>query len=361
MNRKTKIILSGGIAAWAVVAVLADRALVAGGHMQRTDDAYVTADFPVVAPKVSGLIDRVEVDDNDHVHAGQELAHIDDRDYRTALSDAEAALARAQADVEILSAQLSQQQAVIDQADATIRADEATLTFAKANATRYRSLSQGGAATVEQQQQSASQLQQAIATKDRDSAASTAAERQVAILTAERDRAAADVKRAQATLAQAQLNLSYTHVLAPVDGVVGQRSVRVGNYVSPGTALLAVVPLDSAYVLANFQETQLTDVKRGQRARITVDAFPGQVLSGTVDSLAPASGITFSPIQPDNATGNFTKVVQRLAVKIRFDRGQSLLEHLRVGMSVEAAVDMETSTVAQAPITPGTPDHVAAR
>ena len=121
---------------------------------------------------------------------------------------------------------------------------------------------------------------------------------------------------------------------------MGERSVRVGNYVGPGTALLAVVPLDSAYVLANFQETQLTDIKRGQPARITVDTFPGQTLDGTVDSLAPASGVTFSPLPPDNATGNFTKVVQRIAVKIRFNRGQPLLKRLRVGLSVEAAVDI---------------------
>jgi membrane fusion protein (multidrug efflux system) len=340
MKRKTTILLIGGIAAWAAVAVLVDRALAGGGRLQRTDDAYITADFSIVAPKVSGLIDAVNVDDNQRVRAGQELAHIDDRDYRTAVSNAEAELARAQADVEILSGQLVRQQAVIDQAGATVHSDDAALTFAQANATRYRNLSNGGAGTVEQQQQSASQLQQAIAAKNRDTAAATAAEREVAILTAQRDRAAADVKAAESALAQAQLNLSYTHILAPVDGVVGERSVRVGNYVGPGTALLAVVPLDSAYVLANFQETQLTDIKRGQPARITVDTFPGQTLDGTVDSLAPASGVTFSPLPPDNATGNFTKVVQRIAVKIRFNRGQPLLKRLRVGLSVEAAVDI---------------------
>jgi membrane fusion protein (multidrug efflux system) len=145
--------------------------------------------------------------------------------------------------------------------------------------------------------------------------------------------------------------------LAPVDGVVGQRSVRIGNYVSPGTALLAVVPLDSAYVLANFQETQLTDMQPGQRVQITVDTFPDQKLKGVVDSLAPASGIAFSPIAPDNATGNFTKVVQRIPLKIRLDRGQAPLRRLRVGMSVEAAVD--TGSMSDGQDTSYAPDRVA--
>jgi membrane fusion protein, multidrug efflux system len=361
MNRKTKIFVTGGIVAWAVLAVLADRALAGGGSVQRTDDAYVTADFSIVAPKVSGLIDKVEVDDNQRVHAGQELAHIDDRDYRTAVSDAQATLASAQANVAILSADLAQQQAVIQQADATVKADDAALAFAQANATRYRNLSQGGAGTVEQQQQSASALQQAVADKDRDGAAATAALRQVAVLMAQRDRAVADVNAAQSALAQARLNLSYTHILAPVDGVVGERSVRVGNYVGPGTALLAVVPLHAAYVLANFQETQLTDIERGERARITVDALPGHVFTGTVDSEAPASGIAFSPLPPDNATGNFTKVVQRLAVKILFNPDQPLLDRLRVGMSVEVAVDTASALAGKGPDAPAALDHVAAR
>ena len=357
MTRIGKTLVIGGVAACTVIAIAADRGMSGGGKVQRTDDAYITADFSVVAPKVSGLIDRVEADDNERVHAGQELAHIDDRDYQTAVSAAEAALAAAQADVENLADELVRQRPIIDQAAATVRADQAVLVFAQANATRYQSLSRGGAATVEQQQQSASQLQQSLAAKDRDTAAAAAAERQVAILEARRHQAEANVQSAQAALEQARLNLTYTHILAPVDGVVGQRSVRIGNYVSPGTALLAVVPLDSAYVLADFQETQLTDVQPGQRVRITVDTFPGQTLNGVVDSLAPASGIAFSPIAPDNATGNFTKVVQRIPLKIRLDRGQAPPGRLRVGMSVEAAVD--TGSTPDGQDLSGTPDRVA--
>jgi membrane fusion protein (multidrug efflux system) len=309
------------------------------GDLQRTDDAYVSADFSIVAPKISGLIDRVDVADNEHVRAGQELAHIDERDYRAAVSSASAALAAANADVENLTAEIARHQSLVEQADATVKADNAALSFAQANATRYSNLSRGGAGTVEQQQQSTSLLQQALANKDRDTAAATATERQLAILEAQRDKAVAAAAREKAELKQGQLNLSYTHVLAPFDGVVGQRSVRVGNYVGPGTALLAVVPLEAAYVLANFQETQLTNIAPGQKASVTVDTFPGQILTGVVDSLAPASGIAFSPIPPDNATGNFTKVVQRIPLKITFDKGQPLLSRLRVGMSVEASVE----------------------
>ncbi len=338
MTRTKKLLLIGGVAACAIVAVSVDRLLLGDGRTERTDDAYVVADFSIVAPKVGGLIDGVAVEDNEHVRAGQELAHIDDRDYRAAVAAAEGALAAAQAKVETLTAGLGRQKPVIAQADATVRADDAALNFAQANATRYRNLSRGGAGTIEQQQQSASQLQQAMAAKDRDVAAAAAAQQELAVLNAQRDESDADLKRAQAALDQARLNLSYTHILAPIDGVVGQRSVRVGSYVSPGTALLAVVPLQSAYVLANFQETQLTHVEPGQHARITVDSLPGQTLNGTVDSLAPASGVAFSPIPPDNATGNFTKVVQRIPLKIWFDPGQRLVQRLRVGMSVEVSL-----------------------
>ncbi|MDG3439107.1 HlyD family secretion protein [Nitrospirillum amazonense] len=339
MTRTKKVLFAGGVAACAVTAFYADRALLGDERTQQTDDAYIVADFSIVAPKVSGLIDAVTVEDNQQVRAGQELAHIDDRDCRAVVAAAEAALAAAQAKVENLTAELARQKPIIEQAEATIRADDAALGFAQANAMRYHNLSLGGAGSLEQQQQSASQLRQAVAAKDRDTAAAAAARHELAVLDAQRNEVAAEVKRAQATLDQARLNLSYTRILAPIDGVIGQRSVRVGNYVSPGTALLAVVPLRSAYVLANFQETQLTHMASGQKARITVDSFPGQTLTGTVDSVAPASGIAFSPIPPDNATGNFTKVVQRIPLKIRFDPGQALVQRLRVGMSVNVSLD----------------------
>ena len=343
MKTSSKMIFGAGVAVLALGAFGLDRALGGGSVVQETDDAYVTADFSIVAPKVSGLIDRVLVEDNQSVHAGQMLAHIDDRDYHTAGLVAQANLEAGQADITNLNAALAHQTSVIGQARATLHADDAMLTFTRANSSRYASLSRGGAGSMEQQQQSTAQYQQAVATSERDKAVLDAADRQVDILQAQHVRAEANLKRLQAELEQAQLNLSYTRIVAPVDGVVGERAVRIGNYVNPGSALLAVVPLSSAYVLANFQETQLTNVVRGQTATIVVDSFPGHRLTGTVDSLAPASGVAFSPIAPDNATGNFTKVVQRIPVKIVLTPGQDMQQRLRVGMSAEATVDTRSS------------------
>jgi membrane fusion protein (multidrug efflux system) len=355
MTSKKRICIAGGIAVWVLLAVIADRALAGSSSSIETDDAYVTTHYAVVAPQdVSGLLDRVDVNDNQYVHAGQELAHIDDRDYRTALANATATLAGAKADLAILAAQIEQQMATITQAKATVQADDAALTFAQANAVRYRNLAAGGAGTVEQRQQTNTDLQQAVAAKARDVAAELAAERQIAVLEAEQARAQANVDSAAAALHQAQLNLSYTIIQAPFDGVVGALSARVGNYVAPGTPLLAVVPVQRAYVVANFEEDQLANVVRGERARVTVDALPGHVFTGTVDSLAPASGITFSPIPPDNATGNFTKIVQRIPVKILFDPGQPMLERLRDGMSVEATIDTDSAP----PLNGANPAHI---
>ncbi|MCB8877858.1 HlyD family secretion protein [Acidisoma silvae] len=343
MTKKTQFIVVG-TAVVIVLAVLTIQHVAAdNGRIQTTDDAYVSADFSTVAPRVAGLIDHVFVDDNALVHAGQELAHIDDRDYRIALTSTEAGLASAKADVENLDSEIARQQALIDQARATLMADDAALAFSKANAARYRNLSRAGAGTVEQQQQSTSDLQRNLADKERDEAALAATKAQVPVLEAQRTRAVAQALRAAAARDQAKLNLSYTRIVAPVGGMVGERGVRVGSYVSPETPLLAVVPLQAAYILANFLEDQLDRISNGQCARITVDSFPGQALHGWVDSLAPASGIAFSPIPPDNATGNFTKVVQRLALKIRLEPDQPLLQRLRVGMSVEARINTATA------------------
>ncbi|HET6307936.1 MAG TPA: HlyD family secretion protein [Rhodopila sp.] len=361
MTTRKRVFIAGGIAAWAIIAVIADRALTGDSTSVDTNDAYVTAHYAVIAPKVAGLIDRVDVNDNQYVRAGQELAHIDDRDFRTAVASATAALAGAKADLAILSAQITQQAAIVNQAKATIAADDAALDFAQANAVRYRNLAAGGAGTVEQRQQSTSTLQQAQAAKARDLAAELAAEHQIAVLQARQGRVQADIDNAAAALHQADLNLSYATIVAPFDGVVGTLSVRVGNDVAPGTALLAVVPMAEAYVVANFEETQLTHVLRGERARIAIDALPGQVLTGTVDSLAPASGITFSPIPPDNATGNFTKIVQRIPVKIVFDPEQRLVQRLRDGMSVEATIDITTAPPQDGEDPAHILDHIARR
>lgn len=309
------------------------------GVNQSTNDAYVTADFPTVAPKVSGRIDRVIAQDNEQVHAGEELAHIEDDDYRAALDVAKGNVLAAQGDVSNLEAELSRQDSVIAEARAAVLADQANLMFARQNAVRYRNLSSGGAGTIEQKQSSEAHEKEAEAAIARDQAEVEAAIRQVAVLKGQTERARGVLMRAQGDEKQAGLNLSYCTIPAPMDGVVGERGVRVGTYVHPGTGILAVVPTHEAYVLANFQETQLTKVQAGQRATIWVDTFPGHPLKAHVDSLAPATGVAFAPIQPDNATGNFTKVVQRIPVKLTFDADQPLAAKVRVGMSVEAKID----------------------
>ncbi|MGG6430396.1 HlyD family secretion protein [Acetobacter ghanensis] len=344
-----KPLLYAGCAA-GVLAVIAwggARLVNGNGVDQYTNDAYVTADFPTVAPKVSGRIDRVIAQDNEQVHAGEELAHIEDDDYRAALAVANGNVLAAQGDVANLEAEIARQDAVIAGARAAVQSDEADLVFARQNAARYRNLSSGGAGTIEQKQHSEAQEKEALASIARDQAGVDVAIRQVAVLKAQLERAQGLLLRAQGDAKQAELNLSYCTIPAPMDGVVGERGVRVGNYVHPGTGILAVVPTHEAYVLANFQETQLTKVQTGQSATIWVDTFPGHPLKAHVDSLAPATGVAFAPIQPDNATGNFTKVVQRIPVKLTFDPGQPLADKVRVGMSVE--VNINTSSKPEGP------------
>lgn len=335
------------ISAAAIVIAVAVSAAIAGfgrsSSSEATNDAYVTADYTVVAPRVAGQITGLLVEDNQVVHQGQLLAQIDDRDYRAAVASAQANVAMAKAAIDNASTSIVQQQSVIEQASAALAAARASYTFARADYSRYTDLASRGAGSVQNAQQAQSRIDTAQADVARNQAAVQAARQQVAVLRSVRDRAQAALEQASAALDTARLNLSWTHIVAPVDGMVGQRSVRLGAYVTAGTPLLAVVPLQRAYVVANFQETQLTSVRRGQPADIRVDTFPGAVLHGTVDSLAPATGVTFAPIAPDNATGNFTKIVQRIPVKILLRPGQPELERLRVGMSVEATIRTDDS------------------
>lgn len=338
-----KSVLLGALALLLVACGWRGIKLVSNPGAETTNDAYVSADYTLVAPRVAGQIAEVLVNDNQMVKAGRLLARIDDRDYRAALASAEGDLKVAMAAVGDFDAQIAQHPALVAQAQATLRSDQAAIAFARANATRYRDLSAGGAGTMEEQQHAVTTLDQQQAGQDRDRAALLAAQQQLAILRAGRDKALGALVRAQAALEQAKLNLSYTEIRAPVDGMVGQRSIRVGAFVGAGTPLLAVVPLSQAYVIANFQENQLARMRQQQPARITVDSFPGLVLRGHVDSLAPATGVAFAPIAPDNATGNFTKVVQRLPVKITIDPGQPGATRLRVGLSVESTVNVAAS------------------
>jgi membrane fusion protein, multidrug efflux system len=304
-----------------------------------TDDAYVQADTTVIAPKVSGYLREVLVTDNQPVKAGQPLARIDDRDYAVAVEQAKADVTAAKADVANVEANLDEQQAVIGQARSTVEVDRASLIFTQQDNARYVSLARSGAGSVQNEQQAVSKLQIAQSTLQRDSAAVVAAERRVEMLQAQLAKADAMLAHDRAVQDQAALNLSYTTIVAPEDGVVGNRTLRVGQYVQAGTQLMAVVPLHGVYVVANFKETQLTDVHAGQPVAIDVDMFPGTVVKGHVDSIAPASGQEFALLPPDNATGNFTKIVQRIPVKITLDAGDPLAGRLRPGMSVTPSID----------------------
>ena len=321
-----------------VIAIWACIRLLSHATNETTNDAYVVADFTLVAPRIAGQISEVLVEDNQQVKAGQLLVRIDDRDFKAALMSAEADVTAEKASVANYEAEIARQPSLVDQARATLKSDEASIAFARQNASRYQNLSESGAGTAQEQQQASSTLAEQLAQQAHDRAALSTTEQNLAVLNTERNKAAGALGRAEAVLEQARLNLSYTQIPAPVDGKVGRRSVRVGAFVTTGTPLLAIVPLSEAYVVANFQENQLTNMRPGQTVRITVDTFPGVVIKGHVDSLAPATGLSFSPIEPDNATGNFTKVVQRVPVKITIDRGQEAASKLSVGLSVETEV-----------------------
>jgi len=288
----------------------------------------------------------VLVADNEPVKAGQLLARIDDRDFRAALDQARADVAAADAAVHNLDAQIELQQPIIKQQAAEVDAAEANLKFAQQERTRYDDLMKSGSGTVQRAQQTDAALRAQTAQLLQGKAGLDAANKKIEVLSTERAKADAQLAHARAVEQQAALNLSYTQITAAVEGTVGARSLRVGQYVQAGTQLMAVVPLDAVYVVANFKETQLTHVRDGQPVELRVDSFHSTKLRGHVDSLSPASGLEFALLPPDNATGNFTKIVQRVPVKIVLD-DHSLQGLLRPGMSAEPTVNTKAAVVAE--------------
>jgi membrane fusion protein (multidrug efflux system) len=317
-----------------------------GRYLESTDDAYVKADSTIIAPKVSGYISEVRVNDNEPVKAGQLLARIDDRDFRTALNQAHADVAASEAAVKNLDAQIELQEPLIQQQAAEVDAAEANLKFAREEQARYDNLMKSGSGTIQRAQQTDAALRAQTAQLQQGKSGLIAAKQKVGVLTTQRAQAIAQLDHARAVEQQAALNLSYTEILAPVEGTVGARSLRVGQYVQAGTQLMAVVPLDQVYVVANFKETQLTHVRDGQPVELRIDSFHSTRLKGHVDSLSPASGLEFALLPPDNATGNFTKIVQRVPVKIVLD-DHNLKGLLRPGMSAEPTIDTKSAVVAE--------------
>ncbi|WP_265734339.1 HlyD family secretion protein [Acinetobacter baumannii] len=301
---------------------------------QSTEDAYVQADFTFVTPQISGTIHRVLVEENQQVKAGDLLATINDEDFIVAVDAAKAQVENANAHIASIKARLAQQQTTIRQAQAAIDVDNAELKLAKENQTRYRNLAADGSGTVQAMQQAEAQLSIRLANRDKNLAGLDATKQQVDILKTELESAKAALSQAKAAQAAAELKLSYTQITAPITGMIGQKSVRAGTFVNTGKPLLVIVPLDKLYITANFRETQLAHIKTGQSVDFKVDALPNTILKGTVESVGPASGVSYSAVAPHNATGNFTKIVQRLPVRIHIIPNQPEAKNLRVGMSV---------------------------
>ena len=316
---------------------------VGGSVRQVTDDAYVRGDITPLSAKVTGYVRRVAVDDFDRVKAGDPLVEIEDDDYRARVAQAEADLLGAEAAIENLKARKAMQHAQVAQAEDTIAATQADVDRVKLEAQRQRSLLATTFGTAQRVEQADADAKRFAATLRRNQAELDGQRSELAVLDTQEMQLRADAKAKAAALDLAKINLGYTRISAPVAGMVSERGVRAGQYVQPGTQIISVVPLDNLWVVANYKETQLTNVALGQKAEVRVDTFPGIVVGAHVDSIAPASGAQFSLLPPDNATGNFTKVVQRIPVKLRLDRDNPLQGHLRPGMSVTATILTDTT------------------
>jgi membrane fusion protein (multidrug efflux system) len=309
-------------------------AWVGNAAIQTTNDAYVRAELTRLSSRVAGEILTVAANDFQRVKAGDLLVQIDPADYQAQVAQAEASVAAAQAALDNLSNQVELQYATIAQAEAQQVSAAAQEVEAKQEQERQQSLSQTESGTRQKFEQATAAYAKAQADVRASRAVIAAQRHQMEVLAGTKKQRAADVLGAQAALASARLKLGYTRIIAPFDGVVGERQVQPGDYVNIGSNLINVVPLPNVYVIANYKETQLTRVKPGQSVDITVDSFPNEKLHGRVERVSPASGSQFALLPPDNATGNFTKVVQRVPVRIQLDKYQPLLERLLPGMSV---------------------------
>ena len=316
-----------------------------GRFVESTDDAYIGAEVTLLSSRVAGFIERVAVVDNGSVKTGDLLVKIDDRDYRAQLAHAEASVAIQQATLANLAAKRHLQEAAIEEASSDIAATTAEVIRAKSDVDRYRTLSDNRFASVQRFQQADADYEKAQAAARKARAVLDAAERELNVIDAEKQQSQAALDQAAADRDLARLNLDYTEIRAPIDGVVGNRSARAGAYATVGSQLLAVVPVSALWVDANFKESQLARLREGQPAEVVADALPGVSFRGRVASLAPATGAQFSIIPPENATGNFTKIVQRVPVRIRLEGDAAEFGRLRPGLSVVVHVDGRPSVI----------------
>ena len=325
---------------------------VEGRFLVSTDDAYVGANTSIIAAKAMGHLTAVPVVDNQVVHKGDLLVSIDDGDYQNAVDSARARIGTQDATIARFARQIDAQGAVIAQAEAQVASAAAQVKSAEADVERAALEYDRSYKLAQTNFGSQQRLEQATADRDRTVAAVAAARATQAsaaaalegakanldVLKAQKDEAQRQRAELVTALEMAERNLSFTRVLAPFDGVVGNKAAQVGNFVQPGTRLMALVPVNDSYVDANFKETQLADIRPGQKVDVAIDALDGRVVDGVVSSISPASGAQFSLLPPDNATGNFTKVVQRVAVRITFPEEVLKAALLRPGLSVVATV-----------------------
>jgi membrane fusion protein (multidrug efflux system) len=307
--------------------------------LQVTDDAYLQADVMPISAKVAGYVREVPVQDYAHVRAGQVLAKLEDDDYRATVAQGTGNVAAARAQVQILTAQRSLQGANVDAARAVVQATAAALDQARKDVVRQHTLLDSGSGSVDGTEHAETRSAELQAQLAQNRAQAEAAVKQLDVLTGQLAQAQATLAAQEASLQLATINLGYTRIVAPRDGVIAQRQVRPGQYLGVGGQVTILTPLPDVWVIANYRETQLTHVEVGQPATITVDTFPGHTMKGHVLALAPASGSQFALLPPDNATGNFTKIVQRIPVKIAVDDADGLDDRLRAGMSVVATID----------------------
>jgi membrane fusion protein (multidrug efflux system) len=310
-----------------------------GAGWQRTNDAYLQSDLTPISSKVAGYLRELPIQDYERVHKGQVLAQLVDDDYRAAVAQAQASIASAAAQSQALKAQRELQLANVEAARALVAATSASVQQNGRDVARQRRLLETGSSSIEATEKLDTARAQLAAQLAQNRAQALAAERQLAVLAAQIAQSDATGQAAEAALGIAKLNLTYTTITATQDGVLGLRQVKPGQLVGVGTQITTLTPLPKVWVIANYKETQLTHMAVGQKAEITVDTFPGRTLHGHVEAFAPASGAEFALLPPDNATGNFTKIVQRVAVKILIDDAAGLTDRLVPGMSVEARVD----------------------
>ncbi len=310
-----------------------------GSGWQRTTDAYLQSDLTPIAAKVAGYVSSLPIQDFDRVHKGQVLAQLVDVDYRAAVAQAKASVASASAQSQALKAQHELQLANVQAAHAVVASTAAAADQNSRDLARQHRLLETGSSSTEAGEKLDTARSQLEAQLAQNRAQARAAERQLGVLDAQIAQSEAAIDSARAALDTAELNLGYTTITATQDGVIGTRQVKPGQLVGVGSQITTLTPLPNVWVIANYKETQLTHMAVGQKAEITVDTFPGHTLHGHLLAFAPASGAEFALLPPDNATGNFTKIVQRVAVKIAIDDADGLADRLIPGMSVEAKVD----------------------